>query len=479
VPPRAARSSRPHVLLITMDELRRDALSCAGAQAVDTPHLDRLAGQSHHFRAAYAPSPLCLPSRVSIATGLYPHSSGAASNHPPSRLDPELPNLYTLLRSQGYTTSHIGKCHYLPVPYRETRPGVTLPYDEFRDAYVALGMDHLDLQDDKQVSVWFYDDYSKALDAAGWFDAYRDATWDRDKAKVFTFPGPAQWHPDSWVGRRAVEFIDGRSGADPLFLWVSFSGPHYPFDPPAEYLDRVDPERVGLGERRHDDFDNPRKVHYRSYHGPGGIDGCGPAPGRACKNYPDEYWRRLRRHYLANVAQIDDEIGRILAAAERTLGDHLLVVFTCDHGEMLGNHGLWGKEKCGYQDVVHAPLFVREPGQTVGRLSDALVSLVDVMPTCLAAAHVDAPRVDGRDLLGPHGDRGYDTVFSESIRFVAATDGRLKYIRHDRDDTALTELYDLAPDPGEFVNKADDPSYADPLAQMQAAVCEHLGTDGA
>jgi len=84
-----------------------------------------------------------------------------------------------------------------------------------------------------------------------------------------------------------------------------------------------------------------------------------------------------------------------------------------------------------------------------------------------------------RDLLGPHGGRGYGAVFSESLRFVAATDGPLKYIRHDRDDTAFTELYDLPRDPGEFVNKADDPAYAAPLAQMQAAVREHLGTSGA
>ncbi len=142
----------PHILIITMDELTKEALSCCGAEAVETPNLDGLAEQSFNFHNAYSPSPVCLPSRCSIATGLYPHNSGCFSNsNSPNRqvsLRPEMPNLYNCLRAEGYTTAHIGKCHYAPVPYGETRPGITLPYDEFREYYISLGMDHLDLQDD-------------------------------------------------------------------------------------------------------------------------------------------------------------------------------------------------------------------------------------------------------------------------------------------------------------------------------------------
>ena len=89
---------------------------------------------------------------------------------------------------------------------------MTLPYEEFKDYYLRLGMDHLDLQDDKQVSVWFMDDYARDLDQAGYLKAYRDVTWNRGNGRVFPFPGPADWHPDSWVGRKSVEYLRERDG---------------------------------------------------------------------------------------------------------------------------------------------------------------------------------------------------------------------------------------------------------------------------
>jgi arylsulfatase A-like enzyme len=469
---------KPHVVLITMDELHKEALSCCGARAIQTPNLDRLAASSLSFGRAHTASPLCLPSRATLATGLWPHNHGAVSNHPPSALRPELPNLYTCLRAAGYVTAHVGKCHYLPVPYGETRPDVTLPYEAFREYYLSLGIDHLDLQDDKQVSVWFYDDYSRELDAAGHLAAYRDAMWNRTWRKVFPFPGPAEWHPDAWVGRKAVAYLEGCDGARPTFLWVSFSGPHYPFDPPAAYLERVDVDRVGVGHSREGEFDDDKKIHHRSFHGPGLIDGAGQAPERACKNFTEAYWRRLRQHYLANVAQLDDEVGRILHAVERALGQDVLIVFTCDHGEMMGNHRLWGKHACGYEDVMRVPMFVRLPGQAVGQVSDALVSLVDVMPTVLAVAGVEGPPMDGRDLRTSVADGGYPVVFSEANGFLAATDGRHKYVHFSRGGKTLSELYDLEADPHEFENRVHDPDHAPALADMRGAVVEHLLRDG-
>lgn len=460
-----------------MDELRRDALSCYGAQAIQTPHLDRLAASGCRFNRAYTPSPLCLPARCSIATGLYPHRSRAYSNDPgrDTRLNPALPNLYTLFGAAGYTTAHIGKCHYAPVPYGRTRPGVTLPYDEFREFYLSLGMDHLDLQDDKQVSVWFRDDYAAELDAAGHLAAYRDAVWNRDFRKVFPFPGPAEWHPDSWVGRKSVDYLDTCDTSAPLLLWVSFSGPHYPFDPPESFLSRVDPTGVGAGRFRDGEFDRPTRLHHRAFNGSGpgsAIDGCGPAPGHACRNYDDDYWRRLRHYYFANVAQMDDEIGRILAAAQRRLGDDVLVLFSCDHGEMLGNHRLWGKNRCAYEDVLNVPLLARFPGQTTPRTSDALVSLVDLLPTALAVAGIHAPDLDGRDLRASIEDGGHGHVLAESELFVTVTDGRLKYVHARVGDAMFAELYDLGRDPDEYTSFIDEPEHARGLANLRGAALD-------
>ncbi len=237
--------TQPHIVLITADQLRADALGAYGGRAVPTPNIDRLAASADRYDSAYTVSPWCMPSRSSIVTGQYPHTHRAYSNFRDCRLSPERPTLYSLLREQGYATSHVGKCHYAPVPYGETRPDRTLPYDAFRDYYLSLGIDHLALQDDKQVSVWFADDYSQELEAAGHLEAYRAAVWNRDYAKVFPFPAPPEWHPDAWVGRKAAEFIGTWDASQPLFTWVSLSGPHFPFDAPDAYIDRVDAEPWG------------------------------------------------------------------------------------------------------------------------------------------------------------------------------------------------------------------------------------------
>jgi arylsulfatase len=458
----AVDASKPAILLITADQLRRDALGCYGNRAVATPHLDRLAEDGTVFDNAYTASPWCLPSRSSLVTGRYPRNHGAYSNFRAATLSAGIPNLYTTLGKAGYATGHVGKCHYAPVPYAETRPDRTLPYDTFRDYYLSLGMEHLALQDDKQVSVWFYDDYAKELEEAGHLAAYRAATWDRSARKVFTFPGPAEWHPDSWVGRRTLDRIESHDETRPFFCWASFSGPHFPFDPPEDYLSRVEEDQLGEPQVLAEEWDDSGRLHYRSFHGPsqGRIEGGG---------YHDRdagYWRQLRRHYMANVALLDDQVGAILAAAEARFGDNLLVVFTCDHGEMLGNHGFWGKNDCAYDDVLHVPLLLRQPGRIgMGSRSDRLTSLVDVYPTLVDAAGADPGDVDGRNLEAD----GHAYVFAEGEGFVTVTDGRHKLMTAHRDETVYTELFDLDTDPYEVENLVGRTDYAFVQCRLQAA----------
>ncbi|MGN6564142.1 MAG: sulfatase family protein [Thermomicrobiales bacterium] len=462
----------PHIVLITADQLRQDALGCYGGRAVATPHLDRLAAAGTRYDHAYTNSPLCLPSRCALVTGRYPHNNGSYSNFRECRLDPAQPNLYTLLRDAGYTTSHIGKCHFAPVPYGEPKPDRSLPYDEFRASYQRLGIDHLILQDGKQVSVWFADDYNQELDRAGYLAAYRDAIWNRDLHKVFPFPGPAEWHPDRWVGRKAAEFVDGYDAERPLFLWLSFSGPHFPFDAPDDYLDRVNADQVGQGVSRASEFADPGRIHYHSFHGPRGIEGAGAANGGGTQSYSAEYWTALRTRYFANVALIDEQVGAVLAALERRFGDNVLVIFTADHGEMLGDHRLWGKNNCGYDDVLTVPLLVRDPGGPAPRTTAARVMLIDLLPTCLAAAGVTGYQADGASLPDVVARGGHPYIFSESENFVAVTDGTTKYIHVRRDGEPLTEVFDLAADPHEFENVAAEPAYADRKAALQQAVVD-------
>jgi arylsulfatase A-like enzyme len=467
--------NRPSIILITADQLRKDALGCYGNQIIQTPNLDQLAASSIQFDRAYTASPWCLPSRCALATGLYPHNNGAYSNFRDCQLDPQIPNLYNTLHAAGYLAAHIGKCHYAPVPYSETRADRTLPYETFRDYYVSLGMDHLALQDDKQVSVWFRDDYAEELDQAGHLEAYRAAVWNRDYRKVFDFPGPTEWHPDSWVGRKATEYVRDYAEERPLFLWASFSGPHFPFDAPADYHSRVDMERLGEGVFEEGEFDHGDKIHAASYHGGGRIEGCGSAPERACKNYTDDYWRDLRRNYFANVALIDDQVGELLAAIHQRFGDNVLVIFTADHGEMLGNHRLWGKHNCGYEDVLNVPLLVRYPGQTEQQRTDAKVMLTDIMATCLKTAQVtDPPRTDGVDFAELVTQGGHPYVFAEGDGFLTVSDGRHKLVRVVQEIGVFHEFHDLAADPLEFHNFAGDPAYAVQQTQLQTVALDFL-----
>jgi arylsulfatase len=458
----------PTLVLIMTDQLRADVLGCYGGRAVPTPNIDALAAESTVFGQGYTASPYCLPSRSSILTGQYPHRHRAYSNFRDVHLDPGAPNLYNTLQGLGYHTTHVGKCHYAPVPYGQTEPGRTLPYQEFRDFYSSFGIDDLDLQDDKQVSVWFRDDYAAELDEAGHLEAYRAAVWDKDSAKVFTFPGPAEWHPDSWVGRKACERIRTADPEVPQFFFISLSGPHFPFDPPAEYLDRVDEEALGPA-RTYGELADPDRIHYRSIHGQRGhwIES-----GRNDR-YSEDYWRRLRLHYAANVALIDDQIGAIRIALEEKFGDDVMIAFHPDHGEMLGNHGIWGKGHCFYDDVLRVPFLFRQPGgRDSGTRSDDLVSLVDVFPTFVTAAGGDHPDTDGVALTSV--ERGHRYVFAEGEQMSVVADGRYKLATVHHDGRRYTELFDRAEDPDEVSNVAGDPRYAEVQRDLTAAMAGEL-----
>jgi len=296
-----------HVVLITMDEMRMDALSCYGCEAIETPNLDRLAAQGTLFRNGYCASPVCLPSRYSIITGQYPHANGFYSNLTEKRMQPGTPNLYNLLRDRGYRTAHVGKCHYTGAPYHLVERKATVDAEPIKGYYMSLGMTHLDLQNDKNNSQWFWDDYSRECELAGYLEPWRNAIRYENNNQVFAFPGPAEWHPDAWVGRKAVEYVTTQEGSRPNFLWVSFSGPHYPFDPPKEYLDRVREDKIGVGHWAPDEFQTPDKVHYFKKKGLKG-DEClvFGAEGAFPEERGDEYWFQLRKHYYANIVLMDD-----------------------------------------------------------------------------------------------------------------------------------------------------------------------------
>jgi arylsulfatase A-like enzyme len=464
---------KPAIILITCDELRKDILSSYGNKAISTKHIDELRRSGTDYENCYTASPWCLPARCSILTGLYPHKSGAYSNFRKCSLDAGINNLFQELKNNGYSTTVFGKCHFAPVPYGDTRPDKTLPYDEFKKYYESLGIDHLELEDDKQVSVWFYDDYSKELDKAGYLTPYRDAVWNKEYQKVFHFPGPANLHPDMWVGDRAVSYIQNCE-EESLFAWISFSGPHYPFDAPEEYWNQVDEDELTPMIIENSDLDSADRIHHDSYHGGrnSNIDGAAQATDRACKNYSQDYWRRLRISYNANVKLIDDQVGKIIEAVQKKYGDNTLIIFTADHGEMLGNHGLWGKHNCGYEEVWKIPMIVKFPHQIEGKQRSNLVNSTDILPTCLETAGGTKISCDGLSLYQEEIGREY--TFAEGEGYMAVTDGKYKYIHVQKEKENYRELLDMQSDPHELKNHINTPEYQPLLSRLREKLIEHM-----
>lgn len=450
-----------HILFITTDEQHLKTISAFGATTHQTPNIDRLFACSTVFLHAYSASPVCLPSRCTWATGLYPHNSRSISNHYGASLSNRKPNLFTHLKDHGYTTSLHGKCHFIPVPYPATRPDCTLEYEHFSTYYKSLGIDVLNLQDDKNNSLWFYDDYAKNLEELGFLSTYREeAHMKKSNQGVFDFPLDAELHPDAWVGRKAVEYIQGSDASHPQFVWVSFSGPHYPVDTPASYTAQVDISKDTGRIFRENEWESS-KYHYNGFHGPGTTEGSGQAPQSAQKNYSEEYWTRWRQEYFGNVVLIDEWIGNILNSAEQQWGDAFSVVFTSDHGEMMGNHSLWGKNGSLYEDVLRVPLAVRKGGQVKSHTVDYPVSSVDVFPTLLELAGIEAPSgIDGISLLDPQ-HPGLEYILSECENRVALIKDsvKLEWNYYQKGKTLYKELYDLHNDPHEFKNVYNQPEY--------------------
>ena len=216
------------------------------------------------------------------------------------------------------------------------------------------------------------------------------------------------------------------------------------------------------------------RIHHRNFYGPGNIDGAGQAPDKACMNFTEDYWERLRENYNANVALIDDKVGEILSAVTEQYGDNTLIFFTADHGEMLGNHGLWGKHNCGYDEVWRIPMFAKFPcGEGMKRM-DSLVNLTDILPTCLDAAGLPQIESDGQSLFGHGGATERDYTFAEGEGYIACTDGRYKYIHVQKKGENYRELLDRRSDPNEFNNLIEAPSCREASDRLREKVIEHF-----
>lgn len=487
-------NSRPNVILITTDQQRTDSLSCYGSSFTSTPHLDRMASEGALFERAYCANPVCTPSRASIFGGRYPSRHGAwnvGMNVPDSEV-----LLSHRLAAAGYRTYYIGKAHFQAfgssdalslesVQENYHYPAFRGPYYGFETVELALG------QVTYGIRTGHYAEWVRSQVSAQEYESYQSAaplSEFRFGGEAYDWSLPTRLHNSVWTAERVLDFLKQQDGTQPFFLAIGFQDPHDPHGVPMDYP-KIDLERVPLPDFVEGELDD-KPPHFREAHrgmleqsrmrGEFWIAGQGPGADFSRVSARDA--RLGRAYYYSMVRLIDDQIGHILASLDSLgLADSTLVILTTDHGELLGDHGLWMKGPFQYEQLVRVPLIMRWPaGFAAGQRPDALCSLVDIVPTVLAAGGLPVPaELDGVNALPMlHGEttRLHEAVLVECVddprglrlKSVICTDRKLTwYCGQD-----YGELYDLARDPHELENRWDDARYATDRAQLLAGILE-------
>lgn len=477
-------SEQPNILLIMTDQLRYDWLGYAGNSNVHTPHIDSIARRGIRFTRAVCNSPLCAPSRASIASGCYPHRTGVMDNSVNYPIDQ--PTYYQQLRKAGYRVGVIGKTdlhkanHFygengdLPLMYEL---GFTDPLDT--EGKMGAGM----VGQDAQAKALIYEKdapYNESLQEVDLVGPYQKHLYKQDtlaalvKDYHYRFhhapvwyadqaPIPKNDYQDSYIGKKACQFIEQVSKDSPWHLFVSFVGPHDPWDAPQEYL-RLFAE-TQFPEAIQDDMqDKPQWIKNRKDKHTGDV--------------PPHQDNLVKQHYAGMITLIDEWVGKIVETLnDRGMMDNTVIIFSSDHGEMLGDHGLYEKYVM-YEPSVRVPLFILDPRISVAGDSDELAELVDLYPTILdlAKGEYESNQVDGKSLLPlMHGSQIQHKEYqiSELYNTRMIFDGKYKFIENWNDSN---ELYDLEEDPHELNNTIDvEPDVAKQLFLAVRRIRKQIG----
>lgn len=440
------RSKSPNVLLILTDQQRVDTLGFVGQTPCRTPHIDRLAAEGISFDKAITASPLCTPARAAIYTGQYPHETNMMANW--STLEAP-PTLTRQMRDHGYFTAHAGKWH-------------------LGDEVLPLWFDAFDGHDQTVYSAWCAENGLPD----GW--TFNDPAVRTHRTPSMSTPKTIvlDMEPEqtitAWITDHAIRLFDERPSDQPFFLVCSYHAPHPPLKIPEPYYSLYDADSI------------PEPPNF------------GPQPNKPQANTDSYYhqlwldhgsdwaaWKKSVAVYWGFVTMVDAQIGRLLDHLENAGElDDTVIIFASDHGEFLGQHGLWHK-MMPYEEALRVPFIVRYPQlATAGLRSEAMVSLIDISPTILSLIGESTPaRMSGRDL-----SPGFATDiefqedpyrFSEhkplgewhhTVEWRLVTNGRYKYVWNWGD---LDELYDLQADPHELRNEIANAGLTDTLQHLR------------
>jgi len=462
-------TSAPNIVVVMSDQHRADMLGCAGDHSVATPAIDALAASGVRFSRVSCQGPLCMPSRASFLTERYVRDHGVYTNW--SEVSDGWPTYLWCLREAGYHTVHLGKAHL----YRDELTGAR-HVDELAWRLRALGFCEVVETGDKFLGE-VATRYSDHLAASGLLDAYRrfiaersyqgEAETGRNATKSVPMwdatpaPLPLASYVDVWHGALATEWILSYDKDQPFFLFVGFPGPHDPWDAPAEALARYQDVDISM----------PASTARPQLEG----------TGRYRALLESFLWlsdsatmttdaiRSMRRSYAADITVIDQAVGEMVAALEaRSLLEDTWFLYTTDHGEMAGSHGLLSKCVL-YEPAVRVPLVVRPPGGCAPRVVGTLVEQLDVPATVRELAGAPPlPGSEGRSLLA-HLEGGSSpprrVAVSENWGFASFETDRYRLVV-DEDAGTPCQLFDLDQDPTEDVNLVADPALSEVLEEL-------------
>lgn len=418
---------KPNILFLFSDQHNSGIMSCAGHPTVRTPNLDQLAEEGIRFEHAYTNNPICTPSRVSFLSGTYPSTHGFYGLYGPQPSMP-LTSMFAYFKEYGYRTGALGKLH---TPRYWIEKDCQFIYDEFIE-------------------------YPKYLEGAGLYDLNdnRSFTGHRDGSASMI---PLQHSCEMALAKQTIRFLRNegepkdRGNKDaPWFAWVSFSRPHQPYTPSEPFASMYHPNALELPPISENEKESVKAQR---------------------KSIDENELRHILSAYFGLVSQVDHAIGVIIDELQR-LGelDNTIILYTSDHGDYAGEHGLYEKKGgISYRAITRIPLIVRLPDhQCSVNVSEALVESVDVFPTLCELSGLSIPNsvqgISFAEIINGAVSTIRKNTYTENIWRKALATQDWRYIANYGDE--VDELYNLKDDPWELHNLIDDPEYIDVSNKM-------------
>ncbi len=435
-----------NVLLICTDHWPGPLLGSEGHNVIQTPTMDELARTGTRFNRTYSECPVCIPARRTMMTGTTPQKHGDRIFQQTLEM-PDFPTLAQTFRNAGYQAYAVGKLHVFPQRDR-------------------IGFDDVLLAEEGRGHHGVVDDYEEFLGEHGYPGEAFGHGMGNNQYVTRPWHLPEEMHNTNWTAAKMSQYIKRRDPTRPAFFYMSFVAPHPPLTPPEYYLNlyrNLEMDTPVKGEWASDSEKLPAKLQKSTEY---------------TRWFNDSMILDARRAFYATVTHIDHQIRRVIGTLrEEGLLENTYIMFTSDHGDMLGNHGLWAK-RCFYEYSARVPFILTGPANDTrvkkNTTDSRLVGLQDVMPTLLDLCDIPIPdSVEGISVVG---EKKRDFLYGEEAEGVNATrmihDGRYKLIYYSSGN--VFQLFDVLNDPEDLHNLVASSEYSETLDRLKLELSKQL-----